>query len=97
MVQILSPGHRIVDMGVSKNRGKTSKMDGENNGKLLEFMIWGVFKPLFVETPINPSLRTYKQILRVTEPSHQNSTQLGVQGFRGCSCREDWGSPNREH
>ena len=25
--------HHLDDMGVSKNRGKTSKMDGENNGK----------------------------------------------------------------
>ena len=39
-------------MGVSKNRGKTPKMDGENNGKPYEQMDdLGVF-PLFLETPI---------------------------------------------
>ena len=38
-------------MGVSKNRGKTPKMDGENNGKPYEQMDdLGV--PLFLETPI---------------------------------------------
>ena len=39
--------------GVSKNRGKTRKMDGENNGKPYEQMDdLGV--PLFLETPISP-------------------------------------------
>ena len=39
-------------MGVSKNRGKTPKMDGENNGKPYEQMDdLGV--PLFLETPIS--------------------------------------------
>jgi len=29
-------------VGVSENRGKNPKMDGENNGKtLLKWMIWG--------------------------------------------------------
>ena len=38
-------------MEVSKNRGKTPKMDGENNGKPYEQMDdLGV--PLFLETPI---------------------------------------------
>ena len=38
-------------MGVSKNRGVSPKMDGENNGKpLLKWMIWGE-NPLFLETP----------------------------------------------
>ena len=37
-----------------KNRGKTSKMDGENKGKpLLEWMIWG-FPPIFGLTPKYP-------------------------------------------
>ena len=37
-------------MGVSKNRGKTPKTDGENNGKPYEQMDdLGV--PLFLETP----------------------------------------------
>ena len=36
--------------GVSKNRGDTPKMDGENNGTpLLKFMIWGK-KNRFLET-----------------------------------------------
>ena len=51
-------------MGVSKNRGKPPKMDGENNGKtLLKFMIWGAhpffwkhpygkFAPLFFVHPL---------------------------------------------
>ena len=39
-------------MGVSKNRGKTTKMDGENNGKpLLKWDDLGG-PPLFLETPI---------------------------------------------
>ena len=33
------------DMGVSKNRGKTPKMDGENNGKPYEQMGWFGGKP----------------------------------------------------
>ena len=38
-------------MGVSKNRRKTPKMDGENNGKPYEQMDYlGV--PLILETPI---------------------------------------------
>ena len=39
-------------MDVSKNRGKTPKMDGENKGSnpMNKWMIWGV--PLFLETPI---------------------------------------------
>ena len=41
-------------MGVSKNRGVSPKMDGENNGKtLLKWMIWGE-NPLFSETSISP-------------------------------------------
>jgi len=43
---------QLLYMGVSKNRGKTPKMDGENNGKpLLKWMIWGE-KPQFSETSI---------------------------------------------
>ena len=39
-------------MGVSKNKGKTTKMDGENNGKPYEQMDdLGGF-PLFLGTPI---------------------------------------------
>ena len=43
-------------MDVSKNRGKTTKMDGENKGFIMENpikhgMIFGV--PLFLETPIS--------------------------------------------
>ena len=41
-------------MGVSKNRGETPKMDGENNGKpmktLLKFMIWVVFPYFWFNT-----------------------------------------------
>ena len=37
-------------MGVSKNSGKTPKMDGENNGKPWKMDDLGV--PLFLETPI---------------------------------------------
>ena len=46
-------------MGVEpNNRGKTSKMDGENNGKpLLKWMIWGVKKNLFlVQHPLDPEV-----------------------------------------
>ena len=40
-----------IDMGVSKNRGKTPQMDGENNGKPYEQMDdLGGF-PIFLETP----------------------------------------------
>ena len=41
-------------MGVSKNRGKTTKMDGENNGsKPYEQMDdLGAFPPIFGLTPI---------------------------------------------
>ena len=40
-------------MGVSKNRGKTSKMDGENNGTpLLKWMIWEY--PYFWKYPYEP-------------------------------------------
>ena len=41
-------------MGVSKNRGKPSKMDGENSGsKPYEQMDdLGVFTPIFMEHPI---------------------------------------------
>ena len=42
-------------MGVSKSRGKTPKMDGENDEKpmktLLKWMIWGV-SHIFGSTPI---------------------------------------------
>ena len=38
-------------MGVSKNRGKTPKMDGVQWNTLLKLMIWGE-TPLFLETPI---------------------------------------------
>ena len=41
-------------MGVSKNRGKTTKMDGENNRKPYFLMDdLGGFNPLFSETPIS--------------------------------------------
>ena len=40
-------------MGVSKNRGKHPKMDGENNGNPYFLMDdLGGFNPLFSETPI---------------------------------------------
>ncbi len=40
-------------MGVSKNRGKTPKMDGENNGKPYEQMDdLGGFPTIFGSTPI---------------------------------------------
>ena len=38
-------------MGVSKNRGKTPKMDGENNGKPY-FLMDDLGVPLFLETPM---------------------------------------------
>ena len=38
-------------MGVSKNRGKTPKMDGENNGKPYE-QIDDLEVALFLETPM---------------------------------------------
>ena len=40
-------------MGVSKNRGKTPKMDGENNGKPYEQMdgLGETFPPIFGNTP----------------------------------------------
>ena len=42
-------------MGVSKNRGKTPKMDGENNGTPYFLMDdLGRNLPLFSETPIMP-------------------------------------------
>ncbi len=41
-----------VYLGVSKNRGNTPKMDGENNGKPYEQMDDLGGKPLFLETPI---------------------------------------------
>ena len=38
-------------MGVSKNRGKAPKMDGENNGKnSLKWMIWGILPTIFGST-----------------------------------------------
>ena len=47
-------GGKIEYMGVSKNRGVSPKMDGENNGKtLLKWDDLGV--PLFSETPISLS------------------------------------------
>ena len=41
-------------MGVSKNRGKTPKMDGENNGKPYEQMddLGGFTPPIFGSTPM---------------------------------------------
>ncbi len=39
-------------MGVSKNSGKTPKMDGENKGKPYEQMDDLGGPPLFLETPI---------------------------------------------
>ena len=39
-------------MGVSKNRGKTPKMDGENHGKPYEQMDDLGENPLFLEAPI---------------------------------------------
>ena len=40
-------------IGVSKNRGVSPKLDGENNGKPYEQMDdLGGFNPLFSETPI---------------------------------------------
>ena len=42
-------------MDVSKNRGKTLKMDGENNGKHMENPIKMDYLrgfPIFLETPI---------------------------------------------
>ena len=45
-----------LQLNVSKNRGKTPKMDGENNGKsYVQMDDLGVF-PLFLETPIHPLL-----------------------------------------
>ena len=38
-------------MGVSKKRGKTPKMDGENNGNPY-FLMDDLGVPLFLETPI---------------------------------------------
>ena len=40
-------------MGVSKNRGKTPKIHGENKGKpyFLNGMIWGVFPLFLVQHP----------------------------------------------
>jgi len=39
-------------LGVSKNRGKTPNMDGENNGKPYEFMDDFFWVPLFLKTTI---------------------------------------------
>ena len=53
MVQIRCSGliSDLGDLDVSKNRGKTPKMDGENNGKpYVQMDDLGV--PLFLETPI---------------------------------------------
>ena len=44
-------GKNLLYMGVSKNRGKTPKMEGENNGKPYE-QIDNLGVPLFLETPI---------------------------------------------
>ena len=46
--------------GVSKNRGKTPKMDGENNGKPYEQMD-DLEVPLFLETPIYFLVRYFFQ------------------------------------
>ena len=44
-------GFNCIQMSVSKNRGNTPKMDGENNGKPYEQMDdLGGF-PIFLETP----------------------------------------------
>ena len=48
-------------MGVSKNRGKTPKMDGENHGKPYEQMDDLGGPPLFWETPVYTQLYTYVQ------------------------------------
>ena len=45
-------------MGVSKNRGKKPKMDGENNGKP-ELKMDDLGVPLFLKTPICTSMIIY--------------------------------------
>ena len=46
--------YNVHNMGVSKNRGKTPKMDGEKNGKMenpiSKWMIW-IFSPYFWKHP----------------------------------------------
>ena len=53
--------------GVSKNSGKTPKMDGENKGKpnpMNKWMIWGGFgpTPIFGLTPIFLQSPNYDQL-----------------------------------
>ena len=51
-------------MDVSKNRGKTPKMDGENNGSKPYEQIDDLGAPLFLETPIF-FVETFSQICRL--------------------------------
>ena len=52
-------------MGVSKSRGKTPKMDGENHGSKPYEQMDDLGIPLFLETSIYP---IYKLFLKFHEP-----------------------------
>ena len=52
-------------MGVSKNRGKTPKMDGENHGSKPYEQMDDLGIPLFLETSIYP---IYMLFLKFHEP-----------------------------
>ena len=54
-------------MGVSKNRGKTPKMDGENHGSKPYEQMDDLGIPLFLETSIYP---IYMLFLKFHEPWH---------------------------
>ena len=49
-IRMMGNGKMETLMGVSKNKGKTTKMDGENNGNPIKMDDLGV--TLFLETPL---------------------------------------------
>ena len=64
-------------MGVSKNRGKNPKMDGENNGKPYEQMDdLGGFPIIFGNTHITPK----------NKPSQKETQTSSSHHFSGASC-----------
>ena len=71
-------------MGVSKNRGVSPKMDGENNGNPLFFngMIWGETNP-----PIFGNTHIYVYIWYITHTIHVRYIYLHLVDFYG-KCRQ---------
>ena len=77
-------------MGVSKNRGKNPKMDGENNGKPYEQMDdLGGFPPIFGSTPIC-WFPLEGSISREASLNTQNSPQDGPRSGTKFPVRSGW-------